>query len=212
MTSPEQRIRELVRARGIGETEAERLLAAVRPSAPRTKNPFERWSGEVTSLVGVAVALASIALSRLHVRFDGALDLHVGTAAVPLGTAIVDQIVALPITALVMWIAARIGGARATRPIDVLGVIGVSRVPIVVLGLPIALVSPYVSRDPTKPNAALFALVLLALVGVVAQIVLLVGGFRTTTALRGTRLAVTFVGGLVAAEVLTKVLLALVLH
>lgn len=212
MTSPEERIRELVRARGIGGAEAEDLLAAVRPKTPSTRNPFERWSGEVTSLVGVLVAIVSIAASRLHVRFDGALDMHVGTAPVPIAIALADQLAAVPMTALVMWAAGRLAGARGARFVDVLGVIGASRLPIALLAFPIALVSPHVSHDPTKPNAAVLVLALFALAGVVAQIVLLVAGFRTTTALRGGRLAATFVAGLVAAEVLTKIFLALVTH
>lgn len=207
MTSPEDRIRDLVRARGIGGADAEGLLAAVRPPAPKRRNVFERWSGEVTSLAGVVVALVALAVSRMGVRFDGALDMHVVKTAVPITTALVDQLVALPLTALVMWGAARIASKRA-RFVDVLGVVGVSRLVTVVLAAPIALLTPHIPHEPTaRPTAALWVMIVLAIICISVQIVLLVQGFRTVTAARGGRLAATFVGGLVVAELATKLVL-----
>ena len=110
MTSPEERVRELVRARRIEGDEAANLLAAVRPDANvnRGRNPFERWSGEVTSIAGAVVALLALLTSRLGVRYDGALDVHVGGADVPLMLALVDQLGALPVTALVFWAVSRV--------------------------------------------------------------------------------------------------------
>ena len=96
MTSPEERIRELARARKVDDAEAERLLDAVRPRAQRTSrfNPFERWSGEVTSMVGVVVSLLGIATSRLSIRYPGAIDLKTAHGTVPLALAALDQLVA----------------------------------------------------------------------------------------------------------------------
>jgi len=209
MSSPEERIRELVRTRGLDQADAEGLLAAVRPPPRESKNPFERWSGEVTSVAGALVAGAALATSRLGVRYDGALDLHVVPAAVPLKTALLDQLVAFPLTALVLWGVAK-ALSRGVRFIDVLGVAGVARLPLVLLAAPLTWLTPHVPREPGQASAALFAVLGLALVGIGAHITLLVLGFRATTAARGGRLAGAFVGALVAAEVVTKVVFVLV--
>lgn len=212
MSSPEERIREIARARSIDAAEAERLLAAVRPAAPAPapafRNPFARWSGEITSLAGLAVAAAGVATSRLGVRYNGALDLHFGRGAVPITTALIDELVALPVTALVLWTGARL--VSRARLVDVLGAVGLSRAPAVAVAAPLALLVPYMPADPTKPNVVVLAVTLVSLVGVALQIVLLVLGFRTATGTRGTRLAASLVGGLVAAEVATKLVLLLV--
>jgi hypothetical protein len=214
MSSPEERIREIARAQSIDAAEAARLLAAVRPAPPPAKgslglrNPFDRWSGEVTSLVGLVVAAAGVATSRLGVRYDGALDLHVVRGSVSIATALVDQLVAVLLTALVVWGAARV--VSRARFVDVLGAVGLSRAPSVLVAVPLALLVPHMPPDPTKPTPVVLAIALVGLVGIVLQIVLLVLGFRTATGTRGARLAASVVAGLVAAELVTKVVLFLV--
>jgi hypothetical protein len=212
MSSPEERIREIARAQSIDAAAAERLLAAVRPAAAKPaaalRNPFERWSGETTSLVGLVVAAAAVATSRLGVRYNGALDLHFVHGAVPFTTALSDQLVAVPVTALVLWGAARL--VSRARFVDVLGAVALSRAPAVELAAPLALLVPYMPVDPTKPNAVVLGIALVSLVGLALQIVLLVLGFRTATGTRGSRLAGSLVAGLVAAEIVSKSVLFLV--
>jgi hypothetical protein len=210
MTSPEQRIKELVRARGIEGTDAEDLLASVRPRpATKTHNLFERFDGQVTSVAGVAIALVAFGVSRLNVRFDGALDMHVAKAPFSLGVALCDQLVALPLTAVVMWIAARLAASTSrVRFIDVLGLVGVARLGPVLLAAPIALLTPYIPHEPTaKPTAALWVMIALAVISIASQIVLLVQGFAATSAARGGRLATFFVIGLLVAEIASKAIL-----
>lgn len=209
MSTPEDRIRELARARAIDEAEEARLLAAVKSGAPvraAPRNPFARWSGEVTSAMGLGVALAGVATSRLGARYDGALDLHFG-ASVPLAIAILDQLVAWPLTALVFWVVLR-ALSRNVRAIDVLGVVGLSRAAYVVIAPPMALLVGRAPIDPTK--GASLAMILLALVGLVglgALVFLLVLGVRTVSGLRGGRLAAAFIGALLGAEIVTKLAL-----
>ncbi len=211
MTSAEERIKQLARAQSLDPADAERLLDAVRPATERRgllSNPFDRWSGEVTSLAGVVVALGGLATSRLGVRYDGALDLHVVKGPVPIAVALGDQLVAFVLTAVVMWGAARF--VSRARFVDVLGAVGLSRAPIVLVAVPLALLVPLLPRDPTSPpNLALLGVVVLALVGIIAQIWLLVLGFRTASGARGGKLAVAIVGGLFVAELVTKAALAL---
>ncbi len=218
MISAEERIKKLARAQSLDAGDAERLLDAVRPGA-RTgerrrrlsvlSNPFDRWSGETTSLIGALLALAGLATSRLGVRYDGALDLHVSPVAVPLGVAVLDQLLAVGLTSLVMWGVARL--VSRARFVDVLGAVGVSRAPAVLVAVPLALLVPLIPHDYTKTNLpVVLAIALLGLAGVVAQVWLLVLGFRTATGARGGRLASALIGGLFAAELLVKIVLAVV--
>ena len=215
MTSAEERIKQLARAQSLDPADAERLLDAVRPPSERAStrllsNPFDRWSGEITSLAGVVVALGGLATSRLGVRYDGALDLHVVKGAVPFTVALADQLVAFVLTAIVMWGAARF--VSRARFVDILGAVGLSRAPIVLVAMPLAFLVPLLPHDPTSPpNLALLGVVVFALVGIVAQIWMLVLGFRTASGARGGRLAVAIVAGLFVAELVTKAALALAL-
>jgi hypothetical protein len=209
----EERIKQLARAQSLDPSDAARLLDAVRPSSggPSDRelfsNPFDRWSGEVTSLLGLIVALGGLATSRMGVRYDGALDLHVGLRAVPIGVALLDQALAFGLTSVVLWAAAR--SVSRARFIDVLGAVGLSRAPAVLIAAPLALLVPLLPADPTKPSPALLGIALVGVVGVVAQIWLLVLGFRTASGCRGGRLAAAVLGGLFAAELITKLALVL---
>ena len=211
MTSAEERIKKIAHDRSIDEADAARLLEAVRPPAntePRRsvwRDPFARYGGEVTTAAGVVVAVLGLLVSRFGIRFDGALDLHTVSASVPLRVAVIDQLVAFPLTALVFWSVARLA-VRHVRLVDVLGVVGVARAPAVALALPLGLLA--VRHTGTTMSPALALTIVAALAGLGTQIYLLVIGFRTATGLRGARLTWLFIGGLVLAEVVTKVALS----
>ncbi len=209
MTSPEDRIKEIVRRRGLEDADASRLLASVGKPEARETNPFRRWSGETTSLVAIPIAALGLLASRFGVRFDGALDLHhSATNAVSTATALGDQLVAVPLTALVFFLAAR-ATSKTARFVDVLGVVAVARIAPTLLAIPIAFLGRLLPADPLAgPGLALAGLVVLALVALGAQVTLLVQGFATVTAARGRRLALAFVAALVCAEIASKVALA----
>lgn len=209
MKTAEERIRDLVRNHTIDDADAERLLDAVRPPRPSPinalANPFERWSGEVTSLAGVFVSLLGLAASRMGARFDGAFDMHVGHANVSWLTALTDQLVAYPVTAVVFWAVARIAAPR-TRFVDMLGVIGVSRLATTLLAFPALLLMPYVPSGAGKLNAALIVTLVLALAGIGTHFYWLVQGFRTTSGLRGGRMTAFVLLAICVAEVVSKLL------
>ena len=206
MSSPEERIRELARQRTIDDAAAAQLLDAVRPvPRPSPYDPLARLSPAVACGIGLLASLVLVALGRLHIRTDGVLDLHVGRAPVPLSVAAIDQLVAWPLSALVVWGVARLL-ARGVRIVDVLATVALGRVPHAVLGIPLALLTPGagVVRGPV-----LYLILALALAVFGAQVLLLGFGFRTATGLRGGKLAVALVGGLVAAEIVSKIVLSL---
>jgi hypothetical protein len=207
MSSPEDRIRDLAKKSAIGEADAARLLAAVRSTRPEVGasrwNPFERWSGERTALMGVAIALVAVAMSRLHVRTDGALDIHRAHGA-SLGTALLDQVAAFPLAALSQW-----GIARAlttkVRFVDILGAVGLARLPAVVMMPIVALLAPAAPPSPPALSPLLLVVALITLVGLGFHIYWLVLGFRTATGFRGGKLTLAFLGALVAGEVASKI-------
>ena len=181
-------------------------------------NPAARMSTGAGVAASVVFVAAGIALAPLHVRFDGALDMHVGPAPVPFAVALLDAL-CWPITTTVFWLAARVFGP-ASRFVDHLVVVGLARAP----QLPAAVASALILRgripeDPaqamalaTDPSAMLplLALSLVLLPLVVWQFVLLIAGFRTASGLRGLRLGVAVFLAIVVAEVLTKIYLVAV--
>jgi hypothetical protein len=214
--SAEERIKKLARAQSLDDEDAARQLEAVRP-APVTErresllaNPFARYGGAVTSAAGVAIALVSLLASRWGLRFDGTLDLHTTGIPVPLRTAVADQLVAIPLTALVFWVFARLA-TRSVRFVDVLGVVGVARGPAVLLAIPVALFAFRHAPDtgPTPTSPALVFVIAAALAGLGSQIYLLFVGFRTASGLRGGGLTWRFIAALVLAEIASKVALSM---
>jgi hypothetical protein len=161
----------------------------------------------------VAVLAAGLLVSRLGVRFDGFLDLHVSGQRVPLGTAVSDQFVAVPLSAGVAWLVARPFRSQA-QVVDLLVAIGVARIP-TVLGAPIiAVLTPDPARiaelvkNPMAPSPLLLLIAALAMPIVAWHITLLVFGLRHATGLRGGRLAAAVVSTIIAAEIVSKVALA----
>ncbi len=211
MSGEHQRILEMLAAGKLAPAEAERLLAALRRPRPRLDRwlfqPLELLPTHIALLVGVAAAAAGLLLSLLRIRFDGALDLHLVDAQVPWSVALVDHFLAWPATALVLWGAARLV-ARQGRFVDFLAAVGVARVPLV---LAAALVGGVGARfdqvDEGAVPPAVVVVALLTLPFVAWFVALLVTGMRTAAGLRGARLAAAAVGGVVAAEILTKLAL-----
>jgi hypothetical protein len=212
MSSPEERIQELARKRAIAPAEAARLLAAVRPVGEslgaqrgRGLNPFDRLSASQGIVAGLVGCAAMLAMSKLSIRTNGALDLHTGHAPVAISTAILDQLVAFPFAALLLWGAGRLL-ARHTRYVDMLATVGLSRVSVAIFGLPLALLGR-ATPEKAELSPLIFLTIVLALLDMGVQITILVLGFRTATGLRGPRLVLGVVGGLVAAELAGLVLL-----
>lgn len=209
MKTSEERIKELARARSVSDEEAARLLDAVRTPTvrparePLRKNPFARFSGEVTAPAGVLVCGLGLLASRLGVRFDGAFDVHTTSGPVPWGTALVDQLVAFPLTALVFGLVAR-SVSRHARVVDVAGVVGLARLPPTILAVLVALFAREFGGEAPLSIAVLLAL---ALTGIGAHVYYLFVGFRTVSAPPGGRVAAPFIVAVIVAEIASKLAL-----
>jgi hypothetical protein len=81
MRRSRERILQMVEEGTVSAAEGEALLAALdvkkRWRWRLLVDPFEHLGGAAGAVCAGVVALASLALTRLHIRFDRALDLHV---------------------------------------------------------------------------------------------------------------------------------------
>lgn len=223
MTTPAERIRAMVSDGRVDEEEGKRLLSALADAdgagAASAKgasgarlfvDPFVRWGGGGAALAGFAFALAGVAISQLGVHFDGFLDLHVGNAAPSTALAIGEQLVAVPLGAAVFWLIARLLGGSGRRFVDFLGAVGVAHAPAVIFAVPLSALVP-VSSDMTRMtrmSPALLVIIVVALVCIAWQIALLFFGYRNASGLRGPRLGLSFVGAILVAEIVSKVVLS----
>ncbi len=218
MTASQERVLEMVARGEISSAEGDELLRAMAPAARRPSvlrrlvDPLESAGAGVCLSVGAAAAVASGLLATLGVRFDGALDVHVVEQAPDLVTIALDQLVAFPLFAAILFGAARLGGGANLRFADFLGFVGVARVPLLLLAGASLLAIP---RPVAQAEAALAGQVDLGLlfVGLLALPLLgwlfvwLVTGYRTGSGLRGARLTLSFLAAVVVGEVASKVLL-----
>jgi hypothetical protein len=210
MSSPEERVEALRRSGLVGPGQADTLLGALGAAPqPRWKilfDPFARHGGGRAAVLGVALSLAGLAASRLGLRFDGFLDVHLAGAAPAWTRAVADQVVALPLGALVFWACARVAGGRG-RLVDDLGVVGVARVPTLLVGL-CTWATLRVSPGPLV-GLRLFLVVIPALLGLGWTVALLYAGHANASGLRGARLGLSLFAAIVVAEVVSKVALSL---
>lgn len=214
-TDNRDQILEMVASGKISAAEGNQLLQAL--EAPRRSrfrwmlNPFDDLTVGPAIAVGVVTAVAGMVLSRWHVRFDGALDVHVGRAAVSLRQALLDQMVAWPLTSLVLWLGA-LPLARRTRAADLLAHVGVARLPLLWVAAVGICASPHLPTPghvapPAPASGALVLLAVLTLPALVWSVALLYNGFGAASGLGRARGGAVFTGALIAAEVVSKLAL-----
>ncbi|WP_437318971.1 YIP1 family protein [Sorangium sp. So ce385] len=210
--TPDERVRALVRDHVIEPAEGERLLATMSPRPPRTGwrlalDPFERFGGEVAAVAGLAVAALSVVITRLGVRFDGFLDLHMAPEVVPITTALLEQVVVWPLPALLFWAYARLLRCRV-RFVDFLGVTGLSRAPLALAAVVLGLLAPAPPAGGPALTPAVAAFAVLAALCLAWFLTLLTRGFKNASGLRGAPLIAGLIGLVLVAEIVSKVALA----
>ncbi|MBC8069156.1 MAG: hypothetical protein IAG13_12550 [Deltaproteobacteria bacterium] len=170
-------------------------------------DPFERFGGGTAVVFGAVISIASIAASRLGIRFDGFLDFHVSPSHTPaLWTSVADQLVGWLLPAACFWAYARVLN-RHVRAIDFLGMAGLARLPILIGALATFPLTPPSLPIPTELTTRMLVVLPIALACGAANITLLYKGFKNAAGLTGTRLVGGFVGLVVFVEVLSHVAL-----
>lgn len=218
--TPEQRVRALVEAGTMSQTEGSALLAALdeaaaTPSAtvpasrPRVTellfSPYERFGGGVAAAVGGLVAIASVLVTRRGVRMDGLLDLHKVATAPTWKQALLDQAGGFIAPVCVAWLVAIAFRGRG-RWIDFVGAVGLARLPnVLAAGVLAILVTGVDPSHRVRASIALAGAVSVALGAIAWGLVLHYRGFVNASGLARNRRALAFVVFIVAAEIASKI-------
>jgi hypothetical protein len=221
MSDAKRKVLDMVEQGKITSAEADALLEAMRPkrlSARVLFDPYDRVGLWPALAVGVLAAIASgFAAVPLGLRFDGFMDIHAAPGAVGALAAFADQVVAWPLSALVLWLVA-LPFARASRLVDFLAVTGVARVLLLAAGVLLVPLSPppaalaemskHALADPSAvvgDVVSMLPMIAVALVFVGWFIAASVFGFRHASGLRRGKLAAAVVVAILAAEIVSKI-------
>lgn len=189
-------------------------------------NPFFYVAGGKALGIGLATILLAGLIGALgNAHFDGVLDTHVGAHA-PLWFFLAEGIIDWLCLGAALLALGLVVSKTAFRALDVLGTQALARWPSLLLAplmLPgavgrfgaqlVALIShPEASRAINIPDAIIFCFVVLATIPITCWMVyLMYKGYSVSCNLKGGRGIGTFIVGLIAGEVLSKLCIGLVL-
>lgn len=179
-------------------------------------NPFTRIAGWQAFALGIVVMLLmAMAGTYANVYFDGAIDMHFTEKATLknslncLGIDFLSLVLTLSVAGLVI--------AKNFRLLDVLGTVSLAKAPFLLLAVAaMAVKAPNldeIMKDPTSIFSSLSFVVLMVLTIpiMIWHIILLFNAFKTSTGAIGAKVVPYFIIALLAAEVISKVLILLLL-
>jgi hypothetical protein len=185
-------------------------------------NPFVYIAGAQALFLGWAAILAAGLLGAVsHTHFDGVLDAHSG-AHVPLWVFLSEGMIDWLCLAVVLLIIGRIVSRTSFRSIDVLGTQALARWPTVLVSLVTLpkgfqrfgnyLVEQFLKTggkaEFNGTDAAVFCAAVLAMIVLTCWfVVLMYKAYSVSCNLRGGKAIGSFIGGLLLAEILSKVAL-----
>jgi hypothetical protein len=183
-------------------------------------NPFVYIAGGQALLLGWAAILATGLLGAVsHTHFDGVLDVHSG-GQMPLWIFLSEGMIDWLCLALVLLVIGRLASRTSFRSIDVLGTQALARWPtlfvsLVTLPRGFQRFSSYLAEQLLEPgakpefktaDAVVFCAAVLAIVLLTCWIVVLMyKAYSVSCNLTGGKAIGTFIGGLILAEILSKV-------
>lgn len=183
-------------------------------------NPFHNYSEKILISFGLIMALIGCGLAtNLNARFDGVLDLHFVEKTNFLNV-IIDVTIDIFILSLFIFLVGKYIN-RKTRFIDVLSTTLIAKIPFYFLiffniNNKMFLISKSILSAVTKnefSNIQSNDLLLLVVSGIatfvclVWSIILLFNGFKTATNSKGSKNMLLFIIAIIAAEVLSKILI-----
>jgi hypothetical protein len=186
-------------------------------------NPFYYLAGVQALGLGLAaILLAALAGSWGRIHFDGVLDTHVGAAA-PRWFFCAEGIIDWLSLSAVLWVGGKLISQSAFRAVDLLGTQALARWPTLCISL-IALPKAFqrFGHELTEqlkqgkfhfdtPDAIVFFAVVMATIPFICWVVaLMYKSFSVSCNVKGGKAVGAFIAGLLIAEVLSKVCLALV--
>ena len=200
MTSPRDKILQLIANGTISPEEGDKLLSAIKPEPSFWDkwllDPFSVMETSAAWLLALLVAAGSIALYQFDIRFLGALDIQTFKDA-SLTNALVDQLAAWICMALCFYLVARAAKQKASL-LEMMAFVGAARLPHLIAGIFTVLAQHY-------SWAKLTTIFIIPLIG--WTMLALISGFRIASNAKGKSLAMTFFIALSLSEILSKLII-----
>jgi hypothetical protein len=183
-------------------------------------NPFETYSERILSVVGLIVTLIGGYLGFIfNARFDGVIDLHF-VEKVSLYQPILEIGINILCTTVLLFIVGKIINPK-TRIIDIFLTSMIARIPYYIITLFNANSKAYtisqgilnlVKSNKINPLSStdIFYLLLMSfaiIASLIWFITLLFNGFKTAVNAKGTKHILLFIGAIVIAEIISKILI-----
>jgi hypothetical protein len=183
-------------------------------------NPFVYVAGGKALLLGLgAIVVAGLIGAAGHTHFDGVLDVHSGALA-PLWCFVAEGFLDWLCLAVVLLILGKVASRTSFRAIDVLGTQALARWPTVLIALATLppgfvrfsrflvdlLLKPGSKAELNVADAVMFCVAVFAIIVLICWfVVLMYNAYSVSCNLRGGKAIGTFIGGLLLAEILSKV-------
>jgi hypothetical protein len=184
-------------------------------------NPFVQIAGSKSLLIGLLFLLLSSTLAAFfNTRFDGVLDAHY-TKNQSFYLSYLDNLINISVITLVLYGFGSLFTKGRTRFIDILGTSTLARFPLFIIPLfniqnQSGLIGEKIIQSITKPNdiqLTQFEWIYLIISGIASllliiwYIVLMFSAYKISTNLKGANLIVSFILGLIIAEIVSKILI-----
>lgn len=178
-------------------------------------NPFTRVAGWQAFGIGIIIVLISAVLASYgNLAFDGAIDAHFGET-VTITQSLKFTAIALFSLVLSMYVFGLLI-SKNFRFVDILGTMTLARAPYLIL----AVFSPLATFPSTEqmlknpmiilnyPSVLVIGLIAVPIV--IWSITLMYNGLRVSTGAKGSKLTLGFIGGIIVAEIISKLLIYLI--
>ena len=171
-------------------------------------NPFERIAGWQALFIGIAAMALTAVIGKINlIAFDGVLDVHGGTTFT-FSTSFAMQAINLLILFLTMWLAGIFFSKTKPRAIDIAGTMALSFSPmlllVIICFLPVVPASLY-----DIPRVIIFGIICVSFT--IWMIALMYNAYTVSCHLKGSRAVVSFIGALLVAEIVSKVIIIFLL-
>lgn len=165
--------------------------------------PFVIIAGGRALLYGLLACILTAVMAMLsNCHFDGAIDAHVGAGS-SWWVYFLEPVINLACVTICFYIAGRMVSASAIRLIDVAGTLAFARWPMLFVALLFLLPMPEPGQMPGPLSLVAIMLILIASIGMIA---LMYQAYTVSCNVKGTKATVSFIGALLAAELISKIL------
>ncbi|GAA3931527.1 hypothetical protein GO495_15830 [Chitinophaga oryziterrae] len=176
-------------------------------------NPFTYIAGLKSLVIGWIIILATACIAYYsHTHFDGAIDAHLqlSNKVYPAWHYVAEPFIDWSCLVLVFFIMGKVFSASAIRFIDIAGTFAFARWPFAFLAL-INFLGPHI-KDLTRISPLDLLLIFISLGFCIWMIALMYNAFKVSANIRGQKSVWLFIISLIAAEVISKIILYYTLH